>query len=104
MPLLGVISNIATASKCFVFADLRPTFPMGPAVCLGGGGGEEEGQQASSLSSKHKLWNFHRYRLVLHSCHILLIKFTMNNVQIEKLYSQFMRNNFNPRLVKISKE
>ena len=24
------------------------------------------GQQASSLSSKHKLWNFHRYRLVLY--------------------------------------
>ena len=55
-----------------MFADLRPTFPTGPSVCFflffvvvvvvffwGGGG-----QQASSLSSKHKLWNFHRYRLV----------------------------------------
>ena len=51
-----------------MFADLRPTFPTGPSVYLGGrggGGGEEEGQQASSLSSKHKLWNFHRYRLVI---------------------------------------
>ena len=44
-----------------MFADLRPAFPTGLSVCLGGGGG---GQQASSLSSKHKLWNFHRYRLV----------------------------------------
>ena len=42
-----------------MFADLRPAFPMGPSVCLGGGGGG--GQQASSLSSKHKLWNFHRH-------------------------------------------
>ena len=50
-----------------MFADLRPAFPTGPSVCLGGGGGGgggrgggegEEGQQASSLS---KLWNFHRY-------------------------------------------
>ena len=45
-----------------MFADLRPAFPTGPSICLGGG--REEGQQASSLSSKHKLWNFHRYRLV----------------------------------------
>ena len=30
-------------------------------MSVGGGGG---GQQASSLSSKHKLWNFHRYLLV----------------------------------------
>ena len=61
------------ASGCFVFADLRPAFPTGPSVCLkggGGGGGGEEGQQASSLSSKHKLWNFHRYRLVI----IILVK------------------------------
>ena len=48
-----------------MFADLRPAFPTGPSVCLGGGGGGGGGQQASSLSSKHKLWNFHRYRLVL---------------------------------------
>ena len=50
-----------------MFADLRPAFPTGPSVCLGGegGGGGKKGQQASSLSSKHKLWNFHRYRLVL---------------------------------------
>ena len=33
--------------------------------CWGGGGGGGGGdQQASSLSSKHKLWNFHRYSLV----------------------------------------
>ena len=37
VPLLGVISNIATASRCFVCADLRPAFPTGPSVCLGGG-------------------------------------------------------------------
>ena len=51
-----------------MFADLRPAFPTGPYLSVweggGGGGGGEEGQQASSLSSKHKLWNFHRYRLV----------------------------------------
>ena len=29
-----------------------------------GGGGGGGAQQASSLSSKHKLWNFHRYSLV----------------------------------------
>ena len=45
-----------------MFADLRPAFPMGPSVGLGAG---EEGKQASNLSSKHKLWNFHRYRLVI---------------------------------------
>ena len=60
MPLLGVISNIATASRCFVFADLRPAFPTSPSVLWGGGGGGGGGQKASSLSSKHKLWNFHR--------------------------------------------
>ena len=45
----------------------RPAFPTGPSVCWGGGGGGgggggevTSGQQASSLSSKHKLWNFHR--------------------------------------------
>ena len=39
----------------------RPAFPTGPPVCWGGGGGGGGGcQQASSLSSKHKLWNFHR--------------------------------------------
>ena len=27
--------------------------------------GGEGGQQASNLSSKHKLWNFHRFWLVL---------------------------------------
>ena len=36
------------------------------SICLlGGGGGGGGGQQVSSLSSKHKLWNFHRYSLVL---------------------------------------
>ena len=40
----------------------RPAFPTGPSVCWGGGGGG--GGEASSLSSKHKLWNFHRYSLV----------------------------------------
>ena len=33
-----------------------------PHVHLFEGGG---GQQASSLSSKHKLWNFHRFWLVI---------------------------------------
>ena len=35
-----------------------------PSICLfgggGGGGGGGLNMQASSLSSKHKLWNFHR--------------------------------------------
>ena len=35
------------------------------SICLLGGGG---GQQASSLSSEHKLWNFHRYLLVFYYC------------------------------------
>ena len=39
-------------------------FPTGPSVCWGGGGGGG-GQQAFCLSSKHKLWNFHRYWLVV---------------------------------------
>ena len=30
-----------------MFADLRPTFPTGSSICLGGG--EEEGQQTSSF-------------------------------------------------------
>ena len=38
---------------------------LGASVCGGGGGGGGGGQQASSLSSKHKLWNFHRFWLVL---------------------------------------
>ena len=47
-----------------MFADLRPTFPTGPSVCLGRGGGGE-GQQASSLSSKHYSCGIsNRYRLV----------------------------------------
>ena len=42
-------------------------FPTGLSVCWGGGGGGGGGgQQASSLSSKHKLWNFHRYLLVVY--------------------------------------
>ena len=32
----------------------------------GGGGGGGGGQQASSLNSKHKLWNFHRFWLVFY--------------------------------------
>ena len=45
MPLLGVISNIATASRCFVFADLRPAFPMVHLSVWGGGGGGATGFQ-----------------------------------------------------------
>ena len=44
-----------------VFIVFVAAFPTGPSVCWGGGGG----QQAFCLSSKHKLWNFHRYLLVL---------------------------------------
>ena len=43
-----------------VFVVLGLPFPH-VHLSVGGGGG---GQQASSLSSKHKLWNFHRYSLV----------------------------------------
>ena len=39
-------------------------FPQVHLSVGGGGGGGGGGQQASSLSSKHKLWNFHRYSLV----------------------------------------
>ena len=46
-----------------VFVALGLPFPQ-VHLSIGGGGG---GQQASSLSSKHKLWNFHRYSLVLHN-------------------------------------
>ena len=44
--------NIATASRCFVFADLRPAFPTGPSVCLGGGRGEEEELGATGFQFK----------------------------------------------------
>ena len=49
-------------------------------VCLFFLGGGEKGQQASSLS-KHKLWNFHRYRLVhiIHATNVyqVTVKFWM---------------------------
>ena len=41
-----------------VFVALDLPFPQVHLYVGGGGGGG--GQQASSLSSKHKLWNFHR--------------------------------------------
>ena len=41
-----------------VFVALGLPFPQVHLSVGGGGGGG--GQQASSLSSKHKLWNFHR--------------------------------------------
>ena len=44
-----------------VFVALGLPFPqVHLSVGGGGGGGGGGGQQASSLSSKHKLWNFHR--------------------------------------------
>ena len=43
-----------------VFVALGLPFPQ-VHLSVGGGGG----QQVSSLSSKHKLWNFHRYSLVM---------------------------------------
>ena len=43
-----------------VFVALGLPFPQ-VHLSIGGGGGGGGGQQASSLSSKHKLWNFHRY-------------------------------------------
>ena len=46
-----------------VFVVLGLPFPQ-VHLSVGGGGG---GQQASSLSSTHKLWNFHRYSLVLYN-------------------------------------
>ena len=47
-----------------VFVALGLPFPQVHLSVGGGGGGGGGGQQASSLSSKHKLWNFHRYSLV----------------------------------------
>ena len=41
-----------------MFVALGLPFPR-VHFCLGGGGEERRGQQASSLSSNHKLWNFH---------------------------------------------
>ena len=46
-----------------VFVALGLPFPQ-VHLSVGGGGGGGGGQQASSLSSKHKLWNFHTYLLV----------------------------------------
>ena len=44
-----------------VFVALGLPFPqVHLSVGEGGGGGGGGAQQASSLSSKHKLWNFHR--------------------------------------------
>ena len=50
------------AALHMVISDFK-VFIVFVALGLGGGGGGG-GQQASSLSSKHKLWNFHRYSLV----------------------------------------
>ena len=50
-----------------VFVALGLPFPQVHLSVGGGGGGGGGGvQQTFSLSSKHKLWNFHRYLLVLH--------------------------------------
>ena len=92
----------------------RPAFPTGPSVCWGGGGGGG-GQQASGLSSTHKLWNFHRYSLVLLNissikCHIrarfgenvaellLILYMCINHIETESryhiysiLYTRFIR-------------
>ena len=55
---MGVISNIATASRCLLcFYKARPAFPTGPTD-LGGGGTTV----FSLISSKHRL---HRYWLVI---------------------------------------
>ena len=43
-----------------VLVALGLPFPQVHLSVGGGGGGGRGGQQASSLSSKHKLWNFHR--------------------------------------------
>ena len=38
---MGVISNIATASRCLLcFYKARPAFPTGPTDLGGGGGGD----------------------------------------------------------------
>ena len=56
-----IISNF----KVFiVFVALGLPFPQVHLSVEGGGGGGG-GQQASSLGSQHKLWNFHRYSLVI---------------------------------------
>ena len=68
MPIQGVYS-------LKVFIVFVAAFPTGPSICLLGGGG---GQQASSLSSKHKLWNFHRYSLVC----IIIIGFCMADIVV----------------------
>ena len=54
--------------KVFIVFVALGAIPTGSSVCWGGGGGGGGGgdnMQASSLSSKHKLWNFHRYSLVV---------------------------------------
>ena len=60
---------ISDLKMFIVFVALGLPFPQ---VHLSVGGG----QQASSLSSKHKLWNFHRYSLVY------FIIFSYHNIQI----------------------
>ena len=46
--------------KVFIVFALGQPFPQVHLSVGGGGGGGGGAQQASSLSSKHKLWNFHR--------------------------------------------
>ena len=59
-----MISEHSYSLKVFiVFVALGLPFPQ-VHLSVGGGGGGGGDQQASSLSSKHKLWNFHRYSLV----------------------------------------
>ena len=59
-----------------VFVVLGLPFPQVHLSVGGGGGGGGGGHQASSLSSKHKLWNFHRYSLVYTNLAKSLFKFT----------------------------
>ena len=58
-----------------MFVALGLPFPQVHLSVGGGGGG---GQQASSLSSTHKLWNFHRYSLVLYK----YVKFDLNAQEV----------------------
>ena len=59
-----------------VFVALGLPFPQVHLSVWGeGGGGGGGGQQDSSLSSKHKLWNFHRYSLVFNIISITNLNF-----------------------------
>ena len=71
MPQWGDQQHSYSLKVFIVFIALGLPFPQVHlfvvVVAVGGGGGGGGAQQASSLSSKHKLWNFNRSCYSLHN-------------------------------------